>query len=159
MTINRTRFRQLANRINLSTPLGLLIAKAGGCTFTQGPAGLIFAEGYRYGFPTGAAFTIGDVICTASAPGHLAACRPEEIQHEQQHAHQWAYCLGLPFLPIYCAQMGWSWLRTGDRAAACYFEREAGLAEGNYCEVPPRPLREGIADLADIMRKAVHAHD
>ncbi len=151
--MERTRFRTWANRINLSTPLGLLVAKLGGCTISPGPAGLIFAEGYRFSFPTGGAFTIGDVVCSACQPGTLASWPQEAIQHEQQHAHQWAYCGGLPFLPIYTAQMGWSWLRTGDRASACFFEREAGLSEGCYTESPTRPLREALADLRRIGRR------
>jgi hypothetical protein len=36
--------------------------------------------------------------------------------------------------------MGWSWIRTGDRAARNVFERAAGLSDGGYLDVPLRPL-------------------
>ena len=35
-------------------------------------------------------------------------------------------------------------LRTGDRAARNYFERQAGLASGGYADKPVRPLSEGV---------------
>jgi hypothetical protein len=41
--------------------------------------------------------------------------------------------------------MAWSVLRTGDRAARNFFERQAGLAIGGYRELPTRPVRENLA--------------
>ena len=38
--------------------------------------------------------------------------------------------------------MGWSMLRTGDRAARNFFERQAGLAIGGYRDVPVKPVGE-----------------
>jgi hypothetical protein len=40
--------------------------------------------------------------------------------------------------------MGWSVLRTGDRAARNFFERQAGLAMGGYIDYPVRPIGVGI---------------
>jgi hypothetical protein len=36
-------------------------------------------------------------------------------------------------------------LRTGDRAARNFFERQAGLVIGGYRELPTRPVRENLA--------------
>lgn len=134
------RVRQVLNWVNLSTPLGLGLAVAGGCRVRRGPAGSYLADRYRWSFPTGGAFTVGDVILSRHDLDRLLAHRPHLLRHELVHSWQWACCLGLPFLPLYVASMGWSWLRTGDRAARSFFERQAGLAEGGYADVPPRPL-------------------
>jgi hypothetical protein len=48
---------------------------------------------------------------------------------------------GTLFMPLYLTAMGWSWIRTGDRAARNIFERAAGLADGGYTDVPVHPLR------------------
>ena len=42
----------------------------------------------------------------------------------------------MPFYPAYAICMGWSMLRTGDRAARNFFERDAGLAIGGYEDHP-----------------------
>ncbi|UFU05956.1 hypothetical protein [Ruania halotolerans] len=136
----RVRVRHVANWLNLSTPLGLAVAAVGGARRRPGPALLTLAEGYRWRFPTGGAFTVGDVVITRTTIARLRARHPFLLRHEEKHARQWAYCLGLPFLPLYGLTMGWSWLRTGDRAARCFFERQAGLADGGYRDVPPRRL-------------------
>lgn len=135
-----TWVRHLANWVNLSTPLGLGIATAGGARIRRGPALSLLADHYRWRFPTGGAFTVGDVVISRHDLDRLAAHRPTLLRHELVHSAQWAASLGLPFLPLYLASMGWSWLRTGDRAARCFFERHAGLADGGYTDVPPRPL-------------------
>lgn len=137
--------RHLLNWVNLSTPLGLALARAGGARLRRGPRRSILADYYRWTFPTGGAFTVGDVIISRHDLDLLAARRPALLGHELTHARQWAACLGLPFLPLYAASMGWSWVRTGDRAARSFFERQAGLADGGYAEVPPRPLGPELA--------------
>lgn len=144
--------RHLLNWVNLSTPLGLVLAKAGGARFRRGPRRSILADYYRWTFPTGGAFTVGDVIITRHDLDLLAARRPALFEHELTHSWQWAACLGLPFLPLYAVSMGWSWLRTGDRAARSVFERHAGLASGGYAEVPPRSLRPLLAQASQWLR-------
>lgn len=135
-----SRIRHLLNWLNLSTPLGLAIARAGGAQVRTGPDLLYLADHYRWGFPTGSAFTVGDVVISRHDLAKLVSRRPHLIEHEAAHSRQWMACLGLPFLPLYAASMGWSWLRTGDRAARSFFERQADLAKGGYRDVPVRPL-------------------
>ena len=141
----RHRLRRLGNRVNLSTPLGVAIARLGRAAVRPGPRGLLLAEGYRLPFPVAGAFTIGDVLITA---GRCEPRRPGLLEHEERHSWQWFWCAGLPFLPAYAGCMLWSLARTGDRAAANVFERRAGLALGGYREMPVRPL-------APVLRQAV----
>jgi hypothetical protein len=149
------RLRRLANWVNLSTPLGLALARAGGARLRPGPMLLHLAEGYRWRFPTGSAFTVGDVVLTRYRFEDLLARHPAMLQHEEAHSRQWMACLGLPFLPLYVASMGWSWLRTGDRAARSVFERRAGLAEGGYRDVPVRPVGQALAEATRAVRAAL----
>lgn len=130
----RTRFRWVANWMNLSTPAGLLVARAGGAQVSSDEDGLYWAEGYRFPFPVAGAFTMGNVIVTAS---RFEALGPEVARHEARHTWQWVAC-GTAFLPLYALSMGWSWLVTGDRAARNVFERRAGLVDGGYLDAPPR---------------------
>jgi hypothetical protein len=60
------RLRHAANWLNLTTPVGLLVAGIGGARVRRGDHGLYVAEGYRFRFPDAGAFTIGDVVVTAS---------------------------------------------------------------------------------------------
>lgn len=151
----RDTARHLLNWVNLSTPLGLLLARAGGARMRRGPRRSILADYYRWTFPTGGAFTVGDVIISRHDLDLLAARRPTLFEHELTHSRQWAACLGLPFLPLYAASMGWSWLRTGDRAARSFFERQAGLQDGGYAELPPRPLGPVLRHGARRLRAGV----
>lgn len=144
------RGRRRANLVNLSTPLGLLVARAGRARRRPGPYGLVLAEGYRFRFPVASAFTVGDVIITAHRFDALLAHLPDLLVHEERHARQYARCLGLPYLPLYALAMGWSVLRTGDRASANVFERSAGLVAGGYVERPPLPLRHLLARLGRL---------
>lgn len=150
-----TRLRHLLNWVNLSTPAGLALARAGGARIRRGPACSYLADHYRWRFPVAGAFTIGDVVISRHDLDQLAARRPTLLAHELVHSRQWAACLGLPFLPLYVASMGWSWLRTGDRAARSVFERHAGLELGGYADVPPRPLGPVLADGARRLRAAM----
>jgi len=135
------RRRRRANRLNLSTPAGLLVARLGSARRRPGPYGLVLAEGYRLRFPVAGAFTVGDVVITAHSFDALLARTPDLLVHEELHARQYARCLGLPYLGIYVLAMGWSVLRTGDRASGNVFERRAGLVAGGYVERPVRSLR------------------
>lgn len=132
---SRYLLRWLGNCVNLSTPTGLLVAWLGGCRVRTGPRGLILAEGYRPRFPLAGAFTVGNVILLR---GRIRYASPDLLDHEDAHAWQYLFA-GPLFLPLYLAAMGWSWLRSGDRAAYNWFERSAGLARGGYrSEVPLR---------------------
>ncbi len=149
--------RAALNWANLTTPLGLAIARAARCRvrpYAPGaarPAGLWVAEGFEGPLPRAAAFTVGSVVVlrpAVGAPEH----RPDLMRHEAAHATQYALCGGLPFLPLYFAAAGWSWLRTGDPASRNVFERAAGLQRGGYCEAPPIPWRRRGRQLAAAAR-------
>lgn len=134
-SVRLLRFRQVGNVLNLSTPCGLLLAGLGRARLRRGPDGLLIAEGYRWRFPIAGAFTVGNVVLTRSP-----RLNETLLRHEARHAWQWVAC-GQVFLPAYTAALAWSWLRTGDLAAANPFERLAGLAEGGYrTDVTARPL-------------------
>ena len=130
----------MANLLNLSTPLGLAVAWAGRARRRPGPYGLVLAEGYRFTFPVAGAFTVGDVVVTAHTFDALVATHPQLLVHEERHSGQYALFLGLPYLALYALAMGWSVLRTGDRASANAFERHAGLLAGGYVERHARPF-------------------
>ena len=130
------RVRRLANLVNLSTPLGLLIATAGRARRRPGPGGLTLAEGYTIPFPPAGAFTVGNVVISPQRFDELIGRNPTVIEHEDVHAWQYVWCGGLPFLPLYALAAGWSWLRTGDVASGNVFERTAGLERGGYREAP-----------------------
>lgn len=152
------RVRNVGNWANLSTPLGLAIAAVGGSRVMKGPRGLIMAEGYRLPFPMAGAFTVGSVVIT-SHPTWVAAEShwPGTLEHEERHTWQWTFCLGVGFLPLYTAAMGWSWLRTGDRASANVFERAADLSLGGYQERAKRPLREGWSQARGLLSEILSA--
>lgn len=123
--------RQVANWVNLTTPLGLTAARVGQAEIRPGERGMYIATDYAFAFPRASAFTVGSVLITQHNREWLQ-CRPRLARHEERHAWQYAALGGLPFLPLYVAAMAWSQWRTGDRAAANVFERLAGLAEGGY---------------------------
>jgi hypothetical protein len=125
----QTRWRTTLNWVNGTTLLGLALARAGGVKAVRGPDGLWLAEGHRLPGRQ-AAFTIGDVVLHPRL-GALTA-RPSLLRHERRHAEQYAWLVGLPFLPLYGLAALASWLLTGDRASANPFERAAGLADGGY---------------------------
>jgi len=127
------RVRQTMNALNLSTLLGLALAKASGAVLTSGRDGLVLALGARGRFPDARAFTVGNVVILRVDP------EDELLRHEAHHATQWAWCV-IVFLPLYLLAVAWSYLRTGDHWSRNWFERRAGLAIGGYVENPPRPL-------------------
>ncbi len=136
--------RLVGNFVNLSTEAGLLVAVIGRADIRRGPRGLFLCEGYRLRFPIASAFTIGNVITTGRTWTEMTAAHPGLLKHEERHTWQYLYCLGLPFYLPYSLCMGWSMLRTGDRAARNFFERQAGLATGGYRDLPVRPIADGI---------------
>ncbi|WP_113700276.1 hypothetical protein [Nonomuraea lactucae] len=127
----RYRFRKVANYLNLATPLGLLIAAVGGASREPGPDGLVLAYGYRYRFPVAGAFTVGNVVLTKAN-----TLDERLIKHEARHATQWAWCVGLPMLPLYLLAMLVSVLLCGHQATYNVFERLAGLDDGGYPRAP-----------------------
>lgn len=129
------RIRQLANLINLSTPLGVLIARLSGSRLSQGPRGLMIAAGYSWPLPHAAAFTMGNVVLYRAGTGSAGA-DARLLGHEEKHSTQYAWCLGLPFLVLYFACAGWSIIRTGNPASRNFFERRAGLVAGDYEGTP-----------------------
>jgi hypothetical protein len=144
--------RLVGNMINLTTPGGLAVAVIGGAKIRRGPRGLFLCEGYRLKFPVAGAFTIGNVITTGSTWEQKLSQYPELMRHEEQHSWQYLYCLGLPYYVAYVICMGWSMLRTGDRAARNFFERQAGLVIGGYRDLPIRPVRENLAAILRVGR-------
>jgi len=135
------RAREVVNLATGATLLGLAVARVGGARPVPGPDRLLLAGGYRLRLPAAAAFTVGNVVVSRLAADELAA-RRTLLAHEARHATQWAWLLGVPFLPAYLAASGWSWLRAGDPATANVFERRAGLPAGGYPapgSAPPRP--------------------
>ena len=120
------------NALGLATPLGLVIARAGGARRVGGPVrpdGLIMAHGYRWPVPSAPAFTVGDVIIVRRSESLHSE---RLLAHEARHAAQWAACGGLAFVPLYALASAWSWWRTGNAFSRNVFERAAGLADGGY---------------------------
>jgi hypothetical protein len=134
-----TRVRTAVNWVNLSTPLGLLVARIGGTTLSPGGRGTVVATGYQYAFPVAGAFTVGSVILTRHDLGWLAE-RPAMLRHEDRHVTQYGLLLGVGMLPLYGLGVAFSWLVAGDHSSYNPFERLAGLADGSY---PPPRTRAG----------------
>nr|MCW2728499.1 hypothetical protein [Aeromicrobium sp.] len=132
-----TRLRGVLNWINLSTPLGLLVARLGSATTARRGRGTYLATGYRLGFPAANAFTIGSVIITRHDRSWCAQ-RPALLRHEDRHCTQYAFVLGIVMLPLYGLSVAVSWVLAGDRSSYNPFERLADLADGNY---PPPTTR------------------
>ncbi len=127
----RIRARQIANAANLSTLLGLALARCGLARLRNGPDLLVLAYGWRPALPRAAAFTVGNVIITRHPEGFFDT-RQALLRHESRHSDQWACWLGLPFLAAYGVAAAWSYGRTGSPALGNVFERRAGLTGGGY---------------------------
>jgi hypothetical protein len=133
------RLRQIANVLNGSTPLGLLIAASARTRVRRGPRGLLIATGYRWRLPFAGAFTVGNVVLFR-AGFERGLADPVLLGHEERHSSQYAWCFGAPFLVLYVLSAGWSVLRTGNPGSANMFERLAGLQAGGYPDLkPPAP--------------------
>lgn len=152
----RHRVRGLVNIANLSTPIGLTLARWGASSLRRGPDDLWLAGGYRLPLPKARAFTMGSVILfrrtLADWPEDPASgIPPGLLAHEVRHVTQYALCGGVLMVPAYLVAAGWSWLRTGDLGSGNVFERAAGLADGGYQERPVRPLSQAGAQLRGLL--------
>jgi hypothetical protein len=147
------RLRQIANVLNGSTPLGLLLAASARTAVRRGPRGLLIATGYRWRLPFAGAFTVGNVVLFRVGP-ERALADPVLLRHEERHSTQYAWCLGMPFLALYFLAAGWSVLRTGNPGSANVFERHAGLQAGGYPDPrsPATTARGGGAGAASSWR-------
>ena len=135
----RWRLRQVLNVLNLSTPLGLLLALAGRARIVRGADGILLAHGVR--LPAKApAFTVGNVVLLLLSEEALAR-RPRLLVHEARHSTQYACCIGPVMLLLYVGASAWSQLRCGDHSSYNVFEVRAGLADGGY--IDRRRRREG----------------
>lgn len=150
--------RLVGNIVNLTTLLGLLVAAIGRARIRRGPRGLWLAEGYRIPFPVAGAFTIGSVITTPTTFAERLRGLPHLLRHEERHTWQYLCCLGLPFYILYLVMMGWSVLRTGDRAARNAFERQAGLADGGYPDKPVIPLQIQVRRATAWLGRVARGH-
>ncbi len=133
--------------MNLSTPVGLALARAGQARIEHGPYGLLLAWDYRSGLlpVRGRAMTIGDVVLLG-IPESALVRRPNLLRHEARHAGQYARWLGpLGFLPAYGLASLYSWARTGDPALRNHFESRAGLLDGGYIH-RAHPTEAGSAE-------------
>jgi hypothetical protein len=145
------RARSVVNAVNLSTPLGLLLAAtaarpSGGPRLRGAGDGLLVAGGYRPPVPVASAFTVGNVILVrGDASGLLSD--PRLLRHEARHATQYAWCLGVAMIPLYLACAGVSMALCGDWASYNPFERLAGLADGGYERRPLRPFLRSFQHL------------
>ena len=126
-----TRVRTALNWINLSTLLGLAVARIGGATITRRGRGTYLATGYRFSFPVASAFTIGSVIDTKHDLAYLQE-RPLLLRHEDRHCTQYAFFIGVVMLPLYLVCVGISYALAGDHSSYNPFERLANLSDGGY---------------------------
>jgi hypothetical protein len=138
--MRRWHLRAVLNLVNLSTPLGLLVAVSGRSRLRPGPRGLVLASDYRLPVPAAPAFTIGDVVISPRPAAYLDG-RPALLAHEERHSWQYVACLGLPMLPLYGVAAVWSYARGGDFGVHNPFERLAGLADGGYPLLSARERR------------------
>jgi hypothetical protein len=141
----------VVNLLNLSTPLGVLLAAVTRTPLARGPEGLILGTDYRPRLPVAAAFTVGNVVIYRAGRGYIEA-RPALLAHEARHSTQYACCLGLPFLPLYGLCALWSLWRTGDPGSRNPFELHAGLEAGGYREraTVRRFARAGAAKTSEV---------
>ncbi len=141
----RHRLRSVANWINLSTPIGLVLARSAADGSRRTRSGLWLAHGYRLPVPAARAFTVGSVVLLRESLPRAgvdpvgSVPRPL-LDHEERHVTQYALLGGVLMPVLYLGASGWSWLRTGDFASRNVFEQRAGLVDGGYREQPLRGM-------------------
>ncbi|HET7326774.1 MAG TPA: hypothetical protein VFJ14_05740 [Nocardioidaceae bacterium] len=136
--------RQVANWANLSTPVGLLVARLGGGSVVRAPRGIWVATHVRSPLLRAHALTLGSVVLTPHSADWLQQ-RPRLQAHEERHAWQYVVCFGLPMLPMYAVAAGVSWVWCRNPGTRNPFELLAGLADGGY-PVTPAQARARYAD-------------
>ncbi|WP_433827510.1 hypothetical protein ACQP2E_36565 [Actinoplanes sp. CA-015351] len=123
--------------MNGTTGAGLLLAFATRTKIRRGPDGIFIAENYRFKKPPASCFTIGSVIITKRSAEWLLDPRREKLlRHECRHASQYA-ALGPFFWPAYWIACIWSIMLTRSFGVRNYFEKAAGLVDGNYPDFEP----------------------
>ena len=102
--------RAFVNIINCSTLLGLIAAAVGRARLTRGHHGLIIGWGYRFRIPPRRtpAFTLGNIILVRHEGPEILQRRPRLLVHEERHATQYAYCLGVAMVLLYVLASAWS---------------------------------------------------
>jgi hypothetical protein len=144
------RVKLVGNFLNLSTLAGAFVGVLGRATFTRGPRGLFFANGYKLGFPVAGAFTIGNVILSKNSRSYFDDAAL--VHHEERHSWQYFCLIGLPMLPLYVVGVVISFLLTGDPASRNPFERLANLKDGGYVERPIQPLGKTVTQAFSVLR-------
>lgn len=132
----------IGNLLNLTTLAGVVVGVVGRARFSWGPRGLVFANGYKLGFPVAGAFTIGNVVLSKHERAYFDDAAL--VRHEERHSWQYFCLIGLPMLPLYVVAVVVSFLLTGDPASRNPFERLADLKEGGYVERPIQPLGKTV---------------
>ena len=140
----------VGNFLNLSTVAGAVVGVLGRATFSRGPRGLFFANGYKLGFPVAGAFTIGNVVLSKHERSYFDD--PALVRHEERHSWQYFCLIGLPMLPLYVVAVAVSFLLTGDPASRNPFERLADLKEGGYVERPIQPIGKTVTQAFSVLR-------
>jgi hypothetical protein len=140
----------VGNFLNLSTVAGAVVGVLGRATFSRGPRGLFFANGYKLGFPVAGAFTIGNVVLSKHDRAYFDD--PALVRHEERHSWQYFCLIGLPMLPLYVVGVVVSFLLTGDPASRNPFERLADLKEGGYVERPIQPIGKTVTQAFSGLR-------
>lgn len=135
-----TTTRRVINFINLATPLGWIVARAGRATVAPAPHGMWVARRYQGPLARHAgAVCIGNIVVTRS---DVVDPQPDDgwLLHESAHVSQWALLSPIGFIPAYLLASGWSLLRTGDAWSNNIFERLASLEAGGYTQNPTQPI-------------------
>jgi hypothetical protein len=131
--------RQKLNKLNLSTPLGLLIAKIIGGTTIQKENGIYLNYGRKGKYIKADAMAIGDVVlvkqvkgcklCESGSPHDLS---DSLLRHELIHSEQYAKFGGIIFLALYLLYSIKSFLIYKNTWQDNIFEIQAGLEDGGY---------------------------
>lgn len=129
------RVRQVANWVNLSTPLGFAVSGFAGRRLERAPRGMWIVEEFPAALLPARALTLGSVVLTRHTARWLLE-RPRLFAHEERHAWQYVACLGLPMLPLYGVAAAVSWLWCRNPGTRNPFEQLAGLADGGYPTTP-----------------------
>ena len=131
--------RQRLNRLNLSTPLGLLIAKIIGGTTIQLENGLYMNYGRKGKYKKAEVITVGDVLlvtfnkdCLHCQQKDLYDLSPNLLRHELKHSEQFAKFAGIIFLALYLFASIKSYIQYKNFWQGNIFEIQAGLVDGNY---------------------------